>query len=217
MADDLDAVRASIIATYRWHSTLSDEELGALMDAETLMGADEAIAKGFATEKVAGLRAAATLDRRMLSRLPIPEKYRGRLTDLIRPEPAAPPAKPDPKAVVQACKAAGFPELADDLLEEPTLDAVNARLRQAKDARAATDALATEIRGLCRTAKLEDRAEAYIRAEVSVEFVKNELTWITAKLAGAEIDASLPPEDGRAAAASWTAAIAKVQGARKGA
>src|ERR1051325_2166278 len=61
-ADTLDTLRNTIVATYKWHSSLSDDELVALMDAETWMDADEAIAKGFATEKVEGLKAAATID-----------------------------------------------------------------------------------------------------------------------------------------------------------
>lgn len=218
-ADDLDAIRGTILATYRWHSELSEEALGALMDAETWMGADEAIANGFATEKVEGLQAAASLDKQALAKLRIPDQYRERVAALVKPDPTPtpPPAKPDAKAIVQACKAAGFPELADDLLDAPSLDAVNTRLEQAKAGRTEEERRALQIRGLCRDANLQDRAEVYIAAGVAVEFVKNDLTWITAKLAGAEIDAGLPPEDGRAVAAGWTAAIAKVQGTRKGA
>jgi hypothetical protein len=200
-------------------STLDEAELSALMDATTWMDADEALANGFATEKVEGLRAAALLDPAGLAKLPTPpEKYRDRVSVLVvQPEPApAPPAKPDAKAVVQACKAAGFPELADDLLEEPTLEAVHARLQQAKDRRAAAEARATEIRGLCKAANVEDRAEAYIGAGVSSDFVKNELTWVTAKLAGAEIESALPPDVRPSAADGWSRAIAKVQGRRKG-
>lgn len=216
-AADLDTIRGTILATYRWHSALSEEALGALMDAETWMGADEAIANGFATEKVVGLQAAASLDKQALVKLKIPDQYRERITALVKPDPAPPAGKPDAKAVVQACKAAGFPELADDLLEAASMDAVSARLEQAKAGRTAEERRALQIRGLCRDANLQDRAEAYIAAGVAVEFVQNDLSWITAKLAGAEIDAGLPPELGQGAASSWAAAIAKVQGTRKGA
>ena len=54
-AELLDQLRNTIVATYQWHSELSDEELVGLMDAETWMDADETIANGFATEKVEGL------------------------------------------------------------------------------------------------------------------------------------------------------------------
>lgn len=76
----LDRGRQAIIATYQWHSELSAEELGALMDATTWMDADEALANGFATEVGAAVQAAALFDPEMLAKLgPAPEKYQARL------------------------------------------------------------------------------------------------------------------------------------------
>jgi len=62
-ADRLDQLRdAAIVPTYQWHVKLSAPAILELMAKETWMNADEAIALGFATEKVEGLRAAAALD-----------------------------------------------------------------------------------------------------------------------------------------------------------
>jgi len=60
-ADMADKFQDSIVATYKWKSQLSEEELNGLMDAETWMDADEAIANGFADEKIEGVSAAAAV------------------------------------------------------------------------------------------------------------------------------------------------------------
>jgi ATP-dependent protease ClpP protease subunit len=220
-ADELDTARASIITTYQWHSPLSAEELGALMDAETMMTADEAIQHGFATEKVEGLKAAASLDRQMLARLPIPDRYRERLAALVRPEPTEAPAPADAKDVIHACTAAGFPELAEDLLGQP-LDAVRAALAQRKTASAAADARATEIRGHCAlafkgrpAAFIAAMAEDYIAGGMAVAQIKAQLTRVTGEFA-AEIDTRQPADAGDPGT-SWAAAIAKVGTRMKGA
>ena len=48
MADTLDKVKTSMITSYRRHSSKSVEEIGALMDAETWMTAEETVENGFA-------------------------------------------------------------------------------------------------------------------------------------------------------------------------
>lgn len=192
MADDLGKVRSAIIATYRWQSSLSEDELGALMDAQTMMTADEAIANGLATEKIEGLKAVALLDARILAKLPVPEKYRDRLTALVKPA-LAEPAPADPKAIIAACKQAGVPELAEDLLGQ-SMAAVTARLDEATAARTKAEARATEIRALCATVKLPDLADTYIRGGMPVAEVRAQLTIITAKLDQVEIDGQLPTD-----------------------
>ena len=53
MADTMDKVKSSMITAYRRHSSLSVENIGALMDAETWMTATEAVDKyGFAEEVI---------------------------------------------------------------------------------------------------------------------------------------------------------------------
>ena len=50
MADDMEKVDASILATYVAKTGLPDDEITAMMDAETWLTADEAVEKGFADE-----------------------------------------------------------------------------------------------------------------------------------------------------------------------
>lgn len=193
MADLLDTIRDSIIATYRWVSDLSAEALAELMAATTWMDANEAVANGFATEIVETVKVAASFRPEVRARLgAIPEAYRARIEALIvRPtEPAPPPVAAAPREVLARCKAAGYLELAEPLIEAgATLDQVDARLAHAK-----------EIRGLCATAKLAELAEGYIRAGTPADVVRTHLTTLTAKLDRSEIDSRLTPDPERVAA-----------------
>ena len=85
-ADALKTIRLTLISTYQWHSKLSAEKIGALMDEATWLEVDEAIEKGFATEKVEGLKVAASIDPRGLAKLSIPEKYRDRVKTFSAPK-----------------------------------------------------------------------------------------------------------------------------------
>jgi ATP-dependent Clp protease protease subunit len=83
MADTLDQIAEAIIATYRWHSELSEDEIRQLMDAETWMDADTAIANGFATEKVEGLQVAASIDARAMAKFKVPAEFKARVDALL--------------------------------------------------------------------------------------------------------------------------------------
>ena len=48
-ADDLEKITAASVTAYKTHSTLSEEEIKALMDAETWITPEEALEYGFAT------------------------------------------------------------------------------------------------------------------------------------------------------------------------
>jgi ATP-dependent protease ClpP protease subunit len=199
LADDLDKIDGAILATYKWHSTLSDEELHALMDAETWMSADEAIANGFATEKVEGLKAAASLDARALAKLTVPEKYRDRVTALLTPVPApeTPPAAAAAADVLRLCREADCLDLAEGLLAAHTpLADVQARVTEAKTTRAIAARRATDIRALCGLAKLPELADGYIAGGITIDAVKAQLVVLKAKIEHTEIDGSLLPDAG---------------------
>lgn len=61
-ADTLDTIGSSLVKTYAARTGLSDEDVKALLDAETWLTAEEAVAKGFATEVEAALKIAASYD-----------------------------------------------------------------------------------------------------------------------------------------------------------
>lgn len=198
-AEALDAVRNTIVATYEWHSSLSEAELVALLDAETWMDADTAIANGFATEKVEGLAVAASLDRRAMAKLTVPETFRARVDALLAPAKVDPPAPVAAPAadVMRLCREGGVSDLAEGLVTAgATLAAVQAAIGEATTARATAAARATEITALCATAKLPELAAGYIAGAMATVDIKAHLTTLTAKLDAVEIDAGLDPSHG---------------------
>lgn len=201
LADDLDAIRVSLTATYKWHSKLSDEELVALLEAETWMSATEAVEKGFATDIVEGLEVAASIDPRGQT-LNIPEKYRARVKALLKPE-EAPVSNPKPAAAADVLKLCAEAELdlvfARSLIDASvTADDVPARIAAEKDIRAKAKTRADEITALCKAGNISELAQNYIDGGMPVAAVKQQLTVITAKVDAARgnVDGSLPPEGG---------------------
>lgn len=203
LADDMDKIRNTIVATYKWHSSLSDEDLIALMDAETWMDADEAVTNGFATEKVEGLKAAATLDARAVAKLKVPEKFRDRVA-AMQATPAAAPSPAATADVLRLCRVGGCLELAETLVaENATIDQVNARIADNKQQKAAAKSRADAITGICATAKLPELAAGYIAGAMTEADVRAHVTTITARMNMTEIDASLHPDGGTVARAAF--------------
>lgn len=199
VADELDTIRNAIMATYKWHATVSDEDIIALLDAETWMAADEAIAKGFATNKVEGLRAAASIDRRTTAKLTVPDKYRARVDALLAPEPT----EPTPMAaadVLTACSEAGLDiAFAQSLISaKATSQDVTAKVAQKKTELAAAGARATEIEALCKKGGFTELAQNYIASGMSVDAIKNIVTVHVAKVDGARgnINTDINPDTG---------------------
>lgn len=177
MADRLDKVRQTIIATYRWRSALSEQALGALMDATTWMDADEALANGFATHKVTGLKAAATIDRRVLATLAIPAKYSDRLTVLGLAATGTAPADRYSRTTLPG--ASGSPRIvALTTTKDPKMRTITEQIRDYEHTRAAKDAERTAIQN-----KVSDEGRAKDPAErESFDTLKGEIAAIDAEL-----------------------------------
>ena len=77
-ADDLDKITAASVAAYKAHSTLSEEEIKALMDAESWILPNEALEYGFATavEKADTKKASQNAQKSLLG---IVKAYRQKL------------------------------------------------------------------------------------------------------------------------------------------
>jgi len=185
IADDLDAVRGSILATYRWHSKLSNDDLIALMDAETWMDADEAVSKGFATEKVEGLKVAASVDLHGLE-LKVPDRFRARVSALVAAaaDPTPVPAAAD--ELIRLCAEASLDLSFAQTLIHAKVTAADAKTRIAaeKDTRAKAETRRTEITALCTRHGLAEAAPSYINGGMTLEAVKAQLVIITAKIDG---------------------------------
>jgi ATP-dependent protease ClpP protease subunit len=212
LADDLDSVRGSILATYKWHSSLSDDELVALMDNETWMDADAAIANGFATEKIEGLPAAAKLDSRLVAELTVPEKFQARVQDLIE-RPAQDPAPADSADVLRRCAEAELDiPFAQTLIAAKASPAdVAVKVSAEKDRRVAAKSRAAEVDALCATAKLPSLAAGYIASAMPMDVIKVHLTTITAAVdSHTQIDGGLDPNAGaQAGGTTWKHAFAR--------
>lgn len=199
-ADVLDTMRGQIVNTYKWHAKGSDEDLIALMEAETWMNADEAITLGLATDKIEGLKAAAVLNPK-IANLNVPDRYRARVDALLKPSSPAPAPPEPPKAmaaidVIRECKAAGLLDLAEALIgEHATADQVSAKISRATQDKAIAEARIAEITALCQTAKLPELAQGYINGHMTSADVSAHLVTITAKLDTVQIDAGLPLGD----------------------
>jgi ATP-dependent protease ClpP protease subunit len=74
-AGTLDTIRDSVVASYRWHSTLPAETIRSIMADETYMGADDAITAGFATEKMTPIPVQKTFPAKVIGDLRIPTRF----------------------------------------------------------------------------------------------------------------------------------------------
>ncbi len=215
-ADLLDQIRDTLVKTYQWHSDRSEDEILALIDGPdgqgTWLDADAAIEAGLATEKITGLKAAASIDPTAAAKLAIPDQFKDRVAALLAPTedrapgpvPVPAPAQEEaPKAldaadVVRLCTAAALDLTFAAGLIEQALDGagVEARVQAEKSRRTAEATRETEIRALCAAAKQNDLAAGYISGGMSAEAVRAQLVIVTAKLDKVEIDAGLTPDHG---------------------
>jgi ATP-dependent protease ClpP protease subunit len=76
MVECLDRVTESIVATYRWRSTLPASELRALMTATTWMSAEETVAKGFADAVSSAVPVEARHRSEAFALLGVPERFK---------------------------------------------------------------------------------------------------------------------------------------------
>jgi ATP-dependent Clp endopeptidase proteolytic subunit ClpP len=214
-ADSLDAIRDALVSTYQWHSPLSTEEIVALMDAETWMDAEEALAKGFATEISEGMRAAACVDQRALGKLRVPDRFADRISALTQaqeeppspepvgdPEPALPPAaaRASFEQVYRACRQANVTDFVDALVARaPAEEDLETLVRAEADRRAAEASRAENIRGLSKVMKgrAEGRAQALelmVASGMTEERARALVQTVNALLDNVEIDSSLKPD-----------------------
>ncbi len=193
MADVLDKIGASLVATYVARTGKSEEEIKALLDAETWLNAEEAVAQGFADELQPALKVAAAFDMERL-----PEGIRAMLTPAAtdgEPGDTDPPADDDAaaaaaraeaeaQAAAQAAAAqaaeralassiialsaqAGLAAQADAFILDPSI-------RTESDAAAAI-AEAKEVVAVCAAAKLPAMADRLIKARVPLASVRAQL------------------------------------------
>ncbi len=193
MADVLDKIGASLVGIYAARTGKPEDEIKAMLDAETWLNAEDAILHGFADELQPALKVAASFDMERL-----PDNVRASIAPPIadlEPNPA------DDEAAAQAAAAeaaaaqaaqralassiialsaqAGIAALADAFILDPSI--------QSEDDAKASIAEAKEIIAVCAAAKLPAMADRLVKARVPLASVRAQL--IEARAA---LDAALP-------------------------
>lgn len=228
VADVLDQTLEAIIAAYKAKAPDIDEvELRRLVNAETWLTANEAVALGLADEVGDGLKVSACLGQGSVL-----QRYQHAPPELIAQldeEPEAEPPEPDPAPVLdaaklalmvtQGCAAAGISNLVEPLLAATKLEneaVIQAALIKAK-----------ALHGLCVAARLPELTGEFITAGLDEAAVRARLfDKLVGSGGGFEINNSLPLDDDPAPKVKakqvdthsiWTTRQAAQNGTSKGA
>lgn len=211
-ADMMDKARNGILAAYRRKApAIEDATLIQMLDEETWLSADEALALGLADvigEAVTLQACRGTTNVLARFKHP-PEALLATSAELIPKEPAqASEPQPDPTRLSrnaarfsQACLACGLAEFTEELLMNTPLSddgAVSAQIERLQ-----------AIRTLCASARLPELAADYARSGLSVEAVRARLFDRLLAAQGTAIDNKEPPltPEAQAAAIPNTSAI----------
>ena len=207
VADVLDQTLEAIIAAYKAKSPdIDDAELRRMVNAETWLTAQEALALGLADEIGNGVEVKACLGQgaAMQRYRQTPKALLDQLNAVVpEPDPTDPPAQPDPEdppspdvansaklalMITQACAKAGISNLVEPLIASTKLAdeaSVLAAITQAKS-----------VRDLCVAARLPELAVEFVKAGLDKQAVQARLfDKLVSSGKGFEIDNSLPPAD----------------------
>ncbi|MBD8791198.1 Clp protease ClpP [Pseudomonas syringae] len=188
VAGVLDQTLEAIVAAYKAKAPDIDEvELRRLIDAETWLTANEALALGLADEVGIGVEVKACLGQGQTVK-----RFRN-TPKTLGAEPA--PVKPTGDVasslalmITQSCKDAGISNLVDSIISSSKLaseEVVKAAIGQAKD-----------IHNLCVAARLPELSEEYVTAGLDATAVRARLfEKVVGSGNGLEINSSLPIED----------------------
>jgi hypothetical protein len=197
VADVLDQTLEAIIAAYKAKAPDIDEaELRRMVNAETWLTANEAVALGLADEVGDGLKVSACLGQgSVLQRFQhAPPELLAQLDE----EPEVEPPEPDPTPVLdaaklalmvtQGCAAAGISNLVEPLLAATKLESeavIQAALINAK-----------ALHGICVAARLPELTGEFITAGLDEAAVRARLfDKLVGSGGGFEINNSLPLDD----------------------
>lgn len=202
VADVLDQTLEAIIAAYKAKAPdIDDAELRRMVDAETWLTANEAVALGLADEVGDGIKVKACLGQgAVLQRFQhAPVELMAQLDEPPEPDPELEPVDPPlvPPVVdsaklalmiTQRCTAAGISNLVEPLLNSTQLESEEIVLAGLARAKAVND--------LCVAARLPEFSAEYVAAGLDSAAVRARLfDKIVTSGKGFEIDNSLPLAD----------------------
>lgn len=202
VADVLDQTLEAIIAAYKAKAPdIDDAELRRMVDAETWLTANEAVALGLADKVGDGIKVKACLGQgAVLQRFQhAPVELVAQLDEPPEPDPELEPVDPPlvPPVVesaklalmiTQRCTAAGISNLVEPLLNSTQLESEEIVLAGLARAKAVND--------LCVAARLPEFSAEYVAAGLDAAAVRSRLfDKIVTSGKGFEIDNSLPLAD----------------------
>ena len=196
----LDSIRDTMASAYATRSGLEEDEVQAMMDAETWMDADEAIRLGFADSKGAENRLAAKFDLKAMFK-DIPDNVAATLGK-FRAGPAKTP-QPKESAMDKNELSAAITEANKPLTDGiAALVAALAPKTPAKDdeadPKASFKAYIADVKATCQLAGLPAEADAFIAAETPIAEVRVKLAEKQAAAARASTSRQRPaPVTGR--------------------
>lgn len=193
LADVLDKIGESIVATYVARTGKTTEEVKALLAEDTWFTAAEAVEMGFADETEAVLKIAASFD---IDRLPENIQAAFKAGD----EPPAPPVSTFTASVVAAAGTAGLGAYANVFALDPSIKDTASLDAAIADAR--------EIVALCEVAGKADAAGQHIRARTPIADVRAALMAALAEAdEAAQTDGAQPSGSSTQGTAKPTASV----------
>ena len=169
-ADVLDKIGTGLVSTYAKRTGKTDQEITALLDAETWMTAQEAVDAGFATSVTAALAVKASYSEdRLPENVRLAFKAQAPTTDDSAPAEAPAPVFGETLAeqVQTIANAAGLGQYA-------ALWGADPALRHAEQVTARAE-LAREVQALCVLAKRPEMADKFIKAATPLQDVRAEI------------------------------------------
>lgn len=169
-ADVLDKIGTGLVSTYAKRTGKTDQEIAALLDAETWMTAQEAVDAGFATSVTPALAVKASYSEdRLPENVRLAFKAQAPTTDDSAPAEAPAPVFGETLAeqVQTIANAAGLGQYAAVWGADPAL-----RNTEQVTARAE---LAREVQALCVLAKRPEMADKFIKAATPLQDVRAEI------------------------------------------
>lgn len=193
-ADVLDKIGASLLSTYVAKTGMDEAEMTALLATDTWLTADEALAKGFATEVTDDIKATAAFD---MTRADLPANVKAAMLLSAAPDDDAAAAallaeQAEAQRIADEAAALAAAQLADPAVAQQVNDAAVAAglsayapafvVACATLAEATTRiATAKEITALCALTKMPDAADKLIRENKSVAQARAALVEALAK------------------------------------
>ena len=169
-ADVLDKIGTGLVSTYAKRTGKTDQEITALLDAETWMTAQEAVDAGFATSVTPALAVKASYSEdRLPENVRLAFKAQAPTTDDSAPAEAPAPVFGETLAahVQIIANAAGLGQYAAMWGADPAL-------RNAEQVTARAE-LAREVQALCVLAKRPEMADKFIKAATPLQDVRAEI------------------------------------------